>query len=74
MELIGRATGEIHPAGPRPWYLWMIGVTPDRRGEGLGTALMMPVLDDCDREGRLAYLEAEQRRQRRLYERLGFTE
>ncbi|MEV5726426.1 MULTISPECIES: GNAT family N-acetyltransferase [Streptomyces] len=73
VELIGRLTGEIHPAGRAHEYLWMIGVTPDRRGEGLGTALMMPVLDGCDREGRPAYLEASNADSRRLYERLGFT-
>ncbi|MEV5318367.1 GNAT family N-acetyltransferase [Streptomyces sp. NPDC052687] len=73
VELIGRLTGEIHPAGRAHAYLWMIGVAPDRQGEGLGTALLTPVLDRCDREGLPAYLEASNAGSRRLYERLGFT-
>jgi GNAT superfamily N-acetyltransferase len=73
VELIGRLTGEIHPAGRAHEYLWMIGVTPDRQGEGLGTALINSVLDRCDREGLPAYLEASSARSRALYERLGFA-
>ncbi|MFI9342285.1 GNAT family N-acetyltransferase [Streptomyces sp. NPDC052773] len=73
VELIGRLTGEIHPADRAHEYLWMIGVAPGRRGEGLGTALLTSVLDRCDREGLPAYLEASNADSRRLYERLGFT-
>ncbi|MEV8551272.1 GNAT family N-acetyltransferase [Streptomyces glaucescens] len=73
VELIGRLTAGIHPADRAHDYLWMIGVAPQRQGEGLGTALMTQVLDRCDREGRPAYLEASNTGSRRLYERLGFT-
>ncbi|MBC9725350.1 N-acetyltransferase [Streptomyces sp. TRM68367] len=73
VELIGRLTAGIHPAGRAHEYLWMIGVVPQRQGEGLGTALIESVLDRCDREGLSAYLEASSDRSRRLYERLGFT-
>jgi GNAT superfamily N-acetyltransferase len=73
VELIGRLTAGIHPAGRAHEYLWMIGVVPQRQGEGLGTALIESVLDRCDREGLPAYLEASSDRSRRLYERLGFT-
>jgi GNAT superfamily N-acetyltransferase len=72
VELIGRLTADIHPAGRAHEYLWMIGVTPDRQGEGLGAALIQHVLDRCDREGLPAYLEASSARSRALYERLGF--
>ncbi len=72
VELIGRLTAEIHPAGRAHEYLWMIGVAPGRQGEGLGTALIRRVLDRCDRDGRPAYLEASSARSRALYERLGF--
>jgi GNAT superfamily N-acetyltransferase len=72
VELIGRLTADIHPAGRAHEYLWMIGVTPHRQGEGLGTALVQHVLDRCDREGMPAYLEASSARSRALYERLGF--
>ncbi|MGW2832005.1 GNAT family N-acetyltransferase [Streptomyces sp. NPDC001286] len=72
VELIGRLTADIHPAGRAHEYLWMIGVRPGRQGEGLGTALIRHVLDRCDRENLPAYLEASSARSRALYERLGF--
>lgn len=72
VELIGRLTAGIHPAGRAHEYLWMIAVAPGRQGEGLGTALIETVLDRCDREGIPAYLEASSARSRKLYERLGF--
>ncbi|KOU67582.1 acetyltransferase [Streptomyces sp. MMG1533] len=72
VELVGRLTGEIHPSGRAHAYLWMIGVAPEHQGAGLGTALIAPVLNRCDREGLPAYLEASNSRSRKLYERLGF--
>jgi GNAT superfamily N-acetyltransferase len=72
VELIGRLTAAVHPAGRAHEYLWMIGVTPERQGEGLGTALIGSVLDRCDRDGLPAYLEASSARSRALYERLGY--
>ena len=72
VELIGRLTQDIHPAGRAHAYLWMIGVTPKRQGEGLGTALLRHAFDRCDQEGLPAYLEASSARSRALYERLGF--
>jgi len=72
VELIGRLTADIHPAGRAHEYLWMIAVEPERQGEGIGTTLIQSVLDRCDREGLPAYLEASNARSRKLYERLGF--
>ncbi|MDX3456694.1 GNAT family N-acetyltransferase [Streptomyces sp. ME02-8801-2C] len=72
VELIGRLTAGIHPAGRAHEYLWLIAVAPDAQGRGLGTALVRQVLDRCDREGVAAYLEASNARSRKLYERLGF--
>ncbi|GAA1351756.1 GNAT family N-acetyltransferase [Streptomyces beijiangensis] len=72
-ELVGRLMGTVHPHDRAHAYLLMIGVSPDRQGEGLGTALMAPVLERCDREGMPAYLEASSARSRVLYERLGFV-
>jgi ribosomal protein S18 acetylase RimI-like enzyme len=53
-------------------HLQFLGVVPGRRGEGLGGALMAPVLERCDRDGAAAYLEATSDRNRALYERHGF--
>jgi GNAT superfamily N-acetyltransferase len=54
-------------------YFAYIGVAPRSQGQGLGTRLMRPVLEDCDVAGLPAYLEATSERNARLYERLGFT-
>jgi ribosomal protein S18 acetylase RimI-like enzyme len=39
-----------HPRQPRHFYLAVLGVDPSRQGEGLGSALLRPVLDLCDSE------------------------
>nr|WSS71147.1 GNAT family N-acetyltransferase [Streptomyces sp. NBC_01175] len=72
-ELVGRLTGAVHPHDRTHEYLLMIGVSPERQGEGIGEALMRGVLERCDREGTPAYLEASSERSRGLYERLGFS-
>ncbi|MGW6885052.1 GNAT family N-acetyltransferase [Streptomyces goshikiensis] len=71
-ELVGRLTGAVHPTAEEHEYLLMIAVAPGRQGEGLGTELMRPVLERCDREGLPAYLEASSERSKVLYERLGW--
>lgn len=71
-ELVGRLTGAVHPTSEEHEYLLMIAVAPGRQGEGLGTELMRPVLERCDREGVAAYLEASSERSKGLYERLGW--
>ncbi|TGB08934.1 GNAT family N-acetyltransferase [Streptomyces sp. MZ04] len=73
IEEIGRLTTEAHPSDRAHQYLHMIGVRPERQGEGLGSALIDGVLDRCDREGLHAYLEASSSRSRALYTRLGFA-
>jgi GNAT superfamily N-acetyltransferase len=73
IEEIGRLTGEAHPTDRAHQYLHMIGVSPERQGEGLGSALIGEVLERCDREGLHAYLEASNSRSRALYTRLGFA-
>ncbi|MEV0318641.1 GNAT family N-acetyltransferase [Streptomyces sp. NPDC050658] len=73
IEVIGRLTSEAHPSDRAHQYLHMIGVHPERQGEGLGSTLMDGVLDRCDREGLHAYLEASSSRSLALYTRLGFA-
>ena len=60
-----------HAPSPH-FYLSALGVEPDRQGEGVGTALVRPVLDRCDRDRTVAYLETAVARNVLLYERLGF--
>jgi GNAT superfamily N-acetyltransferase len=63
-----------HRELPPHRYLLYLGVVPGRQGEGLGSALLRPVLEDCDRSGTPAYLEASCERNRALYARHGFTD
>jgi GNAT superfamily N-acetyltransferase len=60
-----------HPSEPH-WYLPMIGVVPEKQGQGYGSALLQPVLKRCDAESKLAYLEASSPKSVPLYERHGF--
>lgn len=62
-----------HPSSPRHWYLHYLGVEPRRQGRGLGGALMAPILAECDANAVPAYLESSTERNRRLYERNGFS-
>jgi GNAT superfamily N-acetyltransferase len=61
-----------HPRKPH-WYLDSLGVEPEWQGRGLGSALMHPVLERCDRERMPAYLNAGSPRSRDLYSRHGFV-
>jgi len=61
-----------HPRSPH-WYLDSLGVVPEWQGRGIGSALMQPVLERCDREHMPAYLNAGSPRSRELYRRHGFT-
>lgn len=58
----------LRPREPH-WYLASIGTRPERQGEGLGTAVLEPVLA----RGVRAYLETSVADNIRFYERLGFT-
>lgn len=78
----GRATRRIvqvlsflearHPHDPH-YYLQFLGVDPEWQSQGIGSALLEPVLERCDDEGVPAYLEASSERSRALYERHGFA-
>jgi len=58
---------------PEPcWYLGVLGVVPERQGQGLGTRLMAPILERADRERLPVTLETSQARNLPLYRRHGF--
>jgi ribosomal protein S18 acetylase RimI-like enzyme len=61
-----------HPTHEPHQYLFVLGTRPGWQSRGLGSALMRPVLADCDRDGVPAYLEATTERNRDLYARHGF--
>ncbi len=62
---------QYHPSQTH-WYLPMIGVEPTQQGKGYGSALMRVVLNQCDREGFPAYLEASKPLNIPFYEQHGF--
>jgi ribosomal protein S18 acetylase RimI-like enzyme len=65
------ALDKVHPE-ERHYHLQFIGVDPEHRGKGLGSALMQPMLDRCDREGCGAYLENTREANLAFYQRHGF--
>jgi ribosomal protein S18 acetylase RimI-like enzyme len=51
-----------HPVAPPHWYLAFLGTDPSAQGQGLGSAVLRPVLEQCDSDGIAdgvaAYLES----------------
>ena len=56
----------------RCWFLLALAVDPDAQGQGLGRAIVQPVLDRADREGVSCYLETVKSDNLSFYRRLGF--
>jgi ribosomal protein S18 acetylase RimI-like enzyme len=72
LALCGLAQVErLHPPEPH-MYLAVLGTDPARQGEGIGGKLMVPVLEECDRDGVAAYLESSKERNIAFYSRFGF--
>ena len=71
VEELFELMGAAHPRDPHH-YLFLLATRPERQGQGIGSALMRPVLEACDRDGVPAYLEATCDRNQRLYLRHGF--
>lgn len=62
-----------HPRQPHH-YIPFVGVASTHQGAGIGTRLLKPTLDRCDRDQLPAYLEATTGRNAALYARLGFEQ
>jgi GNAT superfamily N-acetyltransferase len=57
--------------GPH-WYLALLGVSPRSQGQGIGGALLTPVLQRADQEGLPCYLETFGSQNVPFYEHRGF--
>jgi GNAT superfamily N-acetyltransferase len=69
-----RLLGDVDAARPKTphWYLATLGTEPARQGQGVGSALLAPVLGRLDVEGLPAYLESSKERNVPFYARHGF--
>ncbi len=65
------ALTSMHPHEPH-WYLGVVGVRGDRRGEGLGGKVIRAILDDPGAAGDAAYLVTGTEGNLAIYRRLGF--
>jgi ribosomal protein S18 acetylase RimI-like enzyme len=63
---------QAHPRTPAHYYLAVLGTEPTAQGRGLGSAVLAPVLESCDRDGVAAYLESSKERNIAFYARHGF--
>ncbi len=54
------------------WYLELLGVAPQHQGQGIGKALLLPILQRADAEGLPCYLETFTERNVPFYESSGF--
>ncbi len=60
-----------HPKAPH-WYLQLLCTEPQLQGQGMGSAVIAPVLDRCDRAGARIYLESSKESNIPFYARHGF--
>ena len=63
---------KVHPTEPSHWYLAILGTDPSAQGQGLGSAMLAPTLEGCDRDGVGAYLESSKEQNLAFYARHGF--
>jgi GNAT superfamily N-acetyltransferase len=70
LQSLGEAEKQ-HPKEPH-WYLAVLGTQPAFQGKGIGSALLGPVLERCDRVGLPAYLESSKEQNIPFYRRHGF--
>ena len=74
VPLVGAMTAAHHRAMSDPhWYLMQLGTEPDRVGQGIGGALLAPVLAEADRAAQPCYLETHNQQNLPFYARHGFV-
>ncbi len=66
------AMDRAHPKEPPHWYLQSLGVAPERQRQGIGSFLILPVLERADEEGVAVYLETTKEVNVAYYRRFAF--
>lgn len=54
------------------WYLAFLGVAPNYQGQGVGSALLQPILKQADSEGLPCYLKTFTEKNTYFYRKHGF--
>lgn len=66
MELKKKYTGNVD------WYLYNLSIKKDAQGKGIATKLLRPMLDFCDKEQMVCYLETNKAINVDIYKHYGF--
>lgn len=71
---LARVEEQVEAALPRHphWYLGVLATHPDRRGQGLASTVLAPVLAHADRAGLETWLETGSEPNLAIYARFGF--
>ncbi len=70
-QILAETMQKTHLKEPH-WYLGILGTHPEVQGRGIGSSLLAPILERCDAEGVLAYLESSKSSNIPFYQRHGF--
>jgi predicted N-acetyltransferase YhbS len=70
-ESAEQAVAPHRPQEPA-WFLNTVAVAPEAQGRGLGSAVLIPGIEEAERAGYPAFLETSSEANVRFYERLGF--
>ncbi|MEE0970480.1 MAG: GNAT family N-acetyltransferase, partial [Clostridia bacterium] len=54
------------------WYLFNLSIKKDAQGKGIASKLMRPMLEFCDNENMVCYLETNKESNVTLYQHYGF--
>lgn len=72
IALGARATRRAHPRAQPHWYLALLATDPLARRQGLGAAVLRPVIERCDADGVDIYLDSSKEDNISFYTRHGF--
>ena len=68
---LARLLEEAHPQEPH-WFMQFVAVESTCRGRGLASSILRPMLERCDADGQVAYLESSNPGNTPIFQHLGF--